>query len=199
LGDEHGRVTHLDYCKIELGKPDESGRRRPVPIEGSETLLENDMLITAIGQSPDLSFKNDGGRLNKLKVSRWNTIDADPETLQSSIPYVFVGGDLFTGPALVVEAIGGGRRAAKSIHQYISGNPVTATPKLLYKRNTQESLFDAVEGIKKTPRVKMRELPVAERIQSFIEVDFGISQKDALAESIRCLSCCRLCYNKDPD
>jgi NADPH-dependent glutamate synthase beta subunit-like oxidoreductase len=80
-GDEDGRVTHLEYLKMKLGEPDASGRRRPVPIEGSETLLETDMVITAIGQSPEISFtERSRKRLAELKTTRWNTIDVDPAT-----------------------------------------------------------------------------------------------------------------------
>ena len=74
---------------MELGEPDASGRRRPVPIEGSETLLETDMVITAIGQSPDVSFtERSKKRLAELNTTRWNTIDVDPETLQSNILFM---------------------------------------------------------------------------------------------------------------
>jgi NADPH-dependent glutamate synthase beta subunit-like oxidoreductase/NAD-dependent dihydropyrimidine dehydrogenase PreA subunit len=197
IGNEQGKVTSLEYLKMELGEPDASGRRRPVPKEGSETVLDIDMLITAIGQKPDVSFANEGKRLKNLTITRWNTIEADHETLQSNIPYIFTAGDVATGPSLVVEAIGGGRRAARSIHQYLTGNQVTPDPKSLLKKHIPESIFEYVEGIVKTPRAKMPELPVKERIKSFVEADLVLREKDALAESKRCLSCCRICYNKD--
>lgn len=197
IGNEQGKVTSLEYLKMELGEPDASGRRRPVPKEGSETVLDIDMLITAIGQKPDVSFTNEGKRLKDLTITRWNTIEADHETLQSNIPYIFTAGDVATGPSLVVEAIGGGRRAARSIHQYLTGNQVTPDPKSLLKKHIPESIFEYVEGIVKTPRAKMPELPVKERIKSFVEADLVLREKDALAESKRCLSCCRICYNKD--
>jgi len=197
IGNEQGKVTSLEYLKMELGEPDASGRRRPVPKEGSETVLDIDMLITAIGQKPDVSFTNEGKRLKDLTITRWNTIEADHETLQSNIPYIFTAGDVATGPSLVVEAIGGGRRAARSIHQYLTGNQVTPDPKSLLKKHIPESIFEYVEGIVKTPRAKMPELPVKERIKSFVEADLVLREKDALVESKRCLSCCRICYNKD--
>jgi len=197
LGNEQGEVKGLEYLKMELGEPDASGRRRPVSIEGSETVLDIDMLITAIGQKPDVSFTDDGKRLKDLNVTRWNTVEANHETLQSNIPYIFTGGDVATGPSLVVEAIGGGRRAARSIHQYLTGSQVTPVPKSLFKKHIPESIFEYVEGIVKTPRAKMPELPVKERIKSFVEADLVLNEKDALAESKRCLSCCRICYNKD--
>ncbi len=187
-GDEDGNATHLEYLKMELGEPDASGRRRPVPVEGSETLLEVDMIITAIGQRcPDVSFKESSKRLDKLSITRWNTIDSDPETLQSSIPYVFTGGDSATGPSLVVEAIGGGRRAARSIHQYLTGEEVRPVPKSIFKKNIPGTIFDSVEGIVKIPRAEMTELTVKERITSFIEVDQVLTEEEALAESSRCV------------
>jgi formate dehydrogenase beta subunit len=198
IGDDDGRVTHLEYLKMELGEPDASGRRRPVPIEGSETLLETDVVITAIGQSPDVSFtERSKKRLAELNTTRWNTIDVDPMTLQSNIPYIFAAGDAATGPSLVVEAIGGGRRAARSIHQYVMGRPVVARKKELGKDLIAETIFDQVDGIVKNARAPMPELPVEERICSFIEVDQVLTEDSAKGESNRCLSCCLTCY--DPD
>ena len=135
--------------------------------------------------------------INDLNVTRWNTIDNDPELLQANIPYIFTGGDAATGASLVVEAIGAGRRAARSIHLYLAGEKVTPVPHSLRKKHIQESLFEMVPGIKKSKRTPMPELPVGERIQSFVEADLVIQEKDAVYESNRCLSCCRLCYNKD--
>jgi NADPH-dependent glutamate synthase beta subunit-like oxidoreductase len=197
-GDDDGNVTHLEYLKMELGEPDASGRRRPVPIEGSEALLETDMVITAIGQSPDVSFTDRSKeRLAELNTTRWSTIDVDPTTMQSNIPYLFAAGDAATGPSLVVEAIGGGRRAARSIHQYIMGQEVKAQKKELSKELIAESIFDQVNGIIKNARAPMPELPVEERINSFVEVDQVLTEDSARAESNRCLSCCLTCYNPD--
>jgi formate dehydrogenase beta subunit len=200
VSNEDATVIGLEYLKMELGEPDASGRRRPIPIEGSETVLDIDMLVTAIGQGPDVSFKEQeaGKRLSELKTTRWDTIDAvDPETLQSSIPYIFTGGDAATGASLVVEGIGGGRRAARSIHQYLSGQPVTPVAGSLFKTNIPGTIFDSVEGIEKKKRTPMPEMPAEERIKCFAEADLVISEEDARHESNRCLSCCRICYNED--
>ncbi|OGP59141.1 MAG: electron transporter RnfB [Deltaproteobacteria bacterium RBG_13_49_15] len=197
IGNEEGTLTHLQYLKMKLGEPDASGRRRPVPIEGSETLLEIDMLIAAIGQQSDMSFKEGGKRIQDLKITRWKTIDADPETLQASIPYIFTAGDAATGPSLVVEAIGGGRRAARSIHMYLTGQEIKPPLKSIFKRLIPGTIFESVEGIQKIARAKMPELPADERITNFKEVDQVISEDAALAESARCLFCGRTCYNKD--
>ena len=199
VGDENGKITHLEYQKMELGEPDESGRRRPVPVESSETLLEADMLITAIGQRPDVSFaetRAEEGR-RRLDITRWKTIDAPPETLQSSVPYIFTAGDSATGASLVVEAIGGGRRAAASIHQFMTDGEVSSRGNPLMKKTIPETIFESVDGIVPSPRAKMPELPVQERIKTFDEVDLVITEEEAKKESARCLSCCLVCYNKD--
>ncbi|MCF8110421.1 MAG: FAD-dependent oxidoreductase [Desulfobacteraceae bacterium] len=198
LGDDEGNVKGLEYLKMELGEPDASGRRRPVPVEGSETVLDVDMIITAIGQSTDTAFCTKGTRMEELNITRWGTIDVDPDTCRSNVPYIFAAGDGATGPALVVDAIGGGRRAARAIDLFLKGKEVKPEPKaLLSKRHIQESLFDSIPGVKKSKRAQMPEIPVKERITSFIEVDQVLAEPDALAEAVRCLNCCRVCY--DPD
>lgn len=198
VGDEDGNVTGLEYLKMELGEPDASGRRRPVPVEGSETVLDVDTIITAIGQSTDTAFQTPGTRMDELNITRWGTIDVDPATCRSNVPYIFAAGDGATGPALVVDAIGGGRRAARGIDLFLKGREVKPQPgALLSKRHISESLFDSVPGVGKSKRTEMPELPVQERITNFVEVDQVLPEPDALAEASRCLNCCRLCY--DPD
>jgi hypothetical protein len=156
------------------------------------------MVITAIGQSPDVSFtEQTKKRLADLNTTRWNTIEVNPDTLQSNIPYLFAAGDAATGPSLVVSAIGGGRRAARSIHQFIMGQEVTAQKNELNSDLIAETLFDQVSGIVKNPRAPMPELAVEERIHSFVEVDQVLTREAAAGESNRCLSCCLTCY--DPD
>jgi formate dehydrogenase beta subunit len=194
--DEQGCVKGLEYLQMELGAPDASGRRRPVPVEGSETVIEIDMLISAISQQPDMSCLKEQEK-ESIKVTRWSTFENDPETLQCSLPYLFTGGDSATGPSLVVEAIGGGRRAARSIHQFLTGEQIAGSPKSLRKRHIAESLFKTVPGVEKKARTPMPELAVQDRIHSMVECDLVISEKDAAYESSRCLDCCRICYNPD--
>ncbi|WP_028313794.1 FAD-dependent oxidoreductase [Desulfatibacillum aliphaticivorans] len=200
VGDENGKVIGLEYQKMELGEPDASGRRRPVPVEGSETILDADMIVSAIGQRPDISFMDNPEKaLADLKTTRWDTMDHNEDTLQTDIPFIFVGGDSATGPDLVVSAIGGGRKAARSIHQFVMGEEVKAAPKDLKKPLIPESDFKTVPGIIQSPRAPMPELPVQERIYSFIEVDQVLDEESALRESGRCLRCCRTCYDKDTE
>jgi NADPH-dependent glutamate synthase beta subunit-like oxidoreductase len=198
IGNEDGHVTHLEYLQMKLGEPDASGRRRPEPIEGSETRLEVDTIVTAIGQSPEASFKQDPHpRMAELELTRWNTIENNPETLQTTIPYVFTAGDAATGPSLVVDAIGGGRRAARSIDLFLKGKPVVPVFDSLQHRRIKESIFTTVKGITPKKRAEMPELSVDQRMDSFVEVDLVLSEDKAIEEANRCLNCCRLCY--DPD
>lgn len=117
LGDENGRLTAVECMKMQLGEPDESGRRRPIPVEGSNFVIEADMVIEAIGQGPQKILLQD---FPELKLNKWGYIEVDPETYATSVPGVYAGGDIVTGAATVIEAMGAGKVAAKSIHQYLS-------------------------------------------------------------------------------
>ncbi len=198
IGDENGRAKQLEYIKMELGEPDESGRRRPVPIEGSETLLDVDTIIAAIGQKADASIieKDKSRKLEQLTYTRWGTMDADPDTGQSSIPYLFTAGDFLTGPALVVDAIGGGRKAARAIHLYLTGQEVDI-PEDAQKKRIPESELGELEGIEPKGRPPMPELPVEERVQSFEESELTLTEEEAIKEADRCLQCGITCYWRD--
>jgi len=110
-----GRLDALECVRMELGEPDESGRRRPIPIKDSEFTIQLDTLILAIGESPDPSFVPKG-----IEVTRQNTITVDPITFETSLPGTFAGGDVVSGPATVMEAIVAGKRAASSISDYLT-------------------------------------------------------------------------------
>ena len=112
LYDEKNRVTGIKCIKMELGEPDESGRRRPVPIEGSEFEIPCDVVIIAIGNKPNPLITS---TTKELKTTRWGTIDADEKTGKTSMPYVYAGGDIVTGAATVILAMGAGKIAAKEI------------------------------------------------------------------------------------
>lgn len=124
LGDELGRVKQLELIKMELGSPDESGRRRPVPVPGSEFRLNVDTVVIAIGQSPNplIQITTDG-----LETTRWGTIVVDEETGLTSIEGVYAGGDVVTGGATVISAMGAGKKAAKAIHEYITNKKTKET------------------------------------------------------------------------
>jgi glutamate synthase (NADPH/NADH) small chain len=116
IGDENGWVEKLEVIKMELGEPDGSGRRRPIPVEGSEYTIDVDVVVPAIGQGPNpLLTKSTPG----LELNKWGNIVADEETGKTSIPGVFAGGDIVTGAATVILAMGAGKKAARAIHEYL--------------------------------------------------------------------------------
>jgi glutamate synthase (NADPH) small chain len=116
IGDDKGRVKQIRVQKMELGEPDESGRRSPVPMEGSEYIIDADTVVVSVGVSPNPLIPQS---LPDLKVSRWGTLVVDEETFQTSIPDIFAGGDIVRGGATVILAMGDGRKAAASMHQYL--------------------------------------------------------------------------------
>ncbi len=115
---ERGWVRAMECLEMELGEPDESGRRRPVPIPGSEFEIEVDLVIMAIGTRANPLLPS---TLPELRLNKWGYIDADPETGRTSIPNVFAGGDIVTGSATVIEAMGAGKRSARAIHRLLTG------------------------------------------------------------------------------
>jgi glutamate synthase (NADPH/NADH) small chain len=122
IGNDEGWVKEIELIRMELGEPDDSGRRRPVPVEGSEFKIPVDRVIVAIGnKSNPLVQKTTPG----LETTRWGTIKADDKTLMTSRPGVFAGGDIVTGGATVILAAGAGKRAARSIDRFVKGLPLT--------------------------------------------------------------------------
>ena len=185
---QNGKVSAIECIKMELGEPDKSGRRRPVPIKGSNFKLNVDTVIPAIGQSPDLAFlKSDC----QIELTNRSTIKADPLTLETNIPGVFAGGDAMLGPATVIEAIAAGKDAAISIDRYLQGQNL---------RDGREPEFTPVdvplEDIAKTSRQQTPRLPAEERKVDFREVALKLTEEHARAEAERCLSCgiCSECY-----
>ena len=110
------KVTGMKCIKMELGEPDASGRRRPVPIEGSEYVIDAETIVPALSQGADLSFLKEG---HDLELSRWNTFEIDEETGATNVPGVFAGGDIVTGPDIAIRACAGGKHAAQGIHEYL--------------------------------------------------------------------------------
>jgi glutamate synthase (NADPH) small chain len=124
FADEQGRVNLMRIQKMELGEPDSSGRRKPVPLEGSEYDIDVDLVVVSVGVSPNPIIPH---ALPELKMTRWNTIEVNQENMQSSIPDIFAGGDIVRGGATVILAMGDGRKAAAGIHQYIQSKVLKTT------------------------------------------------------------------------
>ncbi|MCX6175706.1 MAG: molybdopterin-dependent oxidoreductase [Ignavibacteriales bacterium] len=172
--------------KLEAAKPGE--RPQPVPIEGSEFIVECDFLIGAIGQKVDTAFVN----LDKnCSLEKWGTITVNKKTLATSIPGVFAGGDAVTGPLTAISSIAQGKQAAQSIMSYLEFGTVKIFEKnFLSSKNRFGELSEReFSQIKKLAREKMAELNVTDRIHTFDEVDLGITEEQSLNECARCLEC----------
>jgi NADPH-dependent glutamate synthase beta subunit-like oxidoreductase/polyferredoxin/ferredoxin-like protein FixX len=176
----NGYVEGMECIRMELGAPDESGRRRPVPIEGSEFMIDVDMVMPAIGQSSDLSFLEGSG----VETQQGRIITDDHfMTTQAGI---FAGGDAVTGPATVAEAIGMGRKAAIAINGYLRGTPFpeeVGVKRTKFEDFPKQRLPKEREARRKTPLI-----PLERRKQSFDEVRIGLNREDAIAEARRCLN-----------
>jgi glutamate synthase (NADPH/NADH) small chain len=116
FGDSQGRVKQMKVQKMELGEPDESGRRRPKPIPGSEYLIDVDTVVVGIGTSPNPLIPQ---ALPELETTRWKTIVVNEQTMQTSIPEMFAGGDIVRGGATVILAMGDGKVAAENMHKFL--------------------------------------------------------------------------------
>jgi formate dehydrogenase beta subunit len=187
---EAGKVVGLECIKMELGEPDDSGRPRPVPVEGSEFVFDCDTIVSAIGQQVDLTLLTG---MDDVQTTQWNTIVVDDYTKQSSRPKIFVAGDCETGPDALITACAGGRRAAHSIDRFIN------TQSLDYDDNHYfDKLFETVKvydpdeeilKVESKPRFQPSMLPPDERKSTFDEVEQGLSAQQAVAEAERCLRC----------
>ncbi len=194
---ESGRITGLAVQRMELDAADPVGRRRPVAVPDTEELLACDLVVEAVGQLPDLDFLNLPG-MPPLRVTRWNTIEACEQTLQTEVPDIFTGGDCFTGPALVISAVAAGRYAARSIHYYVTTGAVPP----IEERQTElisESLFDSIAGVSAKPRVHEPLVTLDDRLGTFKEVEGTIDEEDARYEAGRCLNCGTYCYDRDQE
>ncbi len=189
---EDGRVVGVECVRMALGEPDASGRRKPVPIEGSEFVIEADMVIPAIGQVVDLTFLKER---SFLETTRRGTINVDPDTLQTSEEGVFAGGDCVSGPATLIEAMAAGLRAANSIDQYQrEGKVVLTEDERMSRVLSRMGAFahDTVDRLGGRGRVHPPERPTDERVDDFEEVEKVITPEEALMEADRCLRCYRI-------
>jgi len=184
---ENWQVTGLQCIHMTLGEPDESGRRRPIPISGSEFFVSADNVIAAVGQAPDLSFLPADSALER---TRWETLVADSNTLSTNVSGVFAGGDFVTGPGMVIDAIAAGRRAAIAIDKYLKGDTSRVE---IYDLKTGVVGELPSQEIQETwevqPRVALPLLPVRKRKASFAEVELAFSEDKARQEARRCLRC----------
>mgnify|MGYP001590988843 CR=1 FL=1 len=188
-----GKVVGVELIRMELGEPDKSGRRAPVPVKGSEFVIDADIVIPAIGQKIDLSFvtESDG-----IAVTKRGAIAADAETFATSRPGVFSAGDCVTGPDVLVRATGTGKRTAEKIDLYLKGNKVEPSGEERFR-----ALFSTLGVYKEKEEIgiigglKKPHLPMLDPLQrkwTFDEVEDGFTTDVAVKEAARCLRCYRI-------
>jgi formate dehydrogenase major subunit len=193
--DEKGVLKSVTCLKMELGEPDASGRRRPVPVEGSDFDIEVNYILAAIGQKTDVNFIDDINKntdQGELRVNRWGDIDADAKTLQTSVNNIFAAGDGVSGPATIIEAIAQAQKATLSCHQYLSGQEIRPEKNefISKKDNFKKQINEDYLG--KFQHQTREEMPVLDPDQrfNFEEVELGYDgETTALKESQRCLEC----------
>ena len=197
---ENGRAVGLISQRMELGEPDDSGRRRPVPIPGSEYFTPADTILMAIGQDVDVASLNE----NKLGLhEKWGTIAVDDATLRTNLPGVFSGGDCVSGAATVVEGVGAGRMGAFAIDAYLRGADDAGIAAAIYRHKPE--FFDI--GATAKSAADRHEMPVldgegrlrafqsaghggdVDNDEAFKEVEVGFTEEEALEEASRCLMC----------
>jgi formate dehydrogenase beta subunit len=190
---KEGKVVGLECIRMELGEPDESGRRRPVPIKGSEFVINTDILIPAIGQRVDLSFleEKDG-----VQTTKWSTVVVSDETMETSQTGIFSAGDCVTGPDVLVRAAGNGRLAAEMIDLSLKGEKAEPSDDERLERLMSEiGVYNSEEDIGIIPdkrREHLENLPPETRKWTFDEVERGFATDAAMREAFRCLRCYRI-------
>ncbi len=183
---ENGRIAGVEFQRMQLGEPDASGRRRPVPIPGSEYVIKCDTLIPAIGQKPDESvLPPESG----VKWTKRTTIETDPFNFMTARKGVFSGGDCQLGASTIIECVAQGKLAARSIDAYLRGEDMAEVSKRIEAQERKPDLFDIVPYKPVEPKVKMPMLPYEDRKRNFRLIELGYTQEQAERESGRCLQC----------
>ncbi len=181
-----GKLCGLECVRTTMGEPDESGRRRPIAVEGSQFTIPLDTLLVAVGEEPDISLI---GRGHRLTLSARGKTPICQDTLATDIPGVFAGGDAVTGPGTVLDAMAAGKLAAEMIDKYLRGQPLERkhqpTRPSTYIPPVQLTEPEAESAHRPAPL----ELPPEARIASFAEVEWGLTEEQAVAEARRCLRC----------
>jgi NADH-quinone oxidoreductase subunit F len=180
-----GRLAGLECVRNELGRLDLSGRPLPVPMPGTEFSLPLDTLIVTIGDEPDIDYISSMG----IEVSEKGRLETDPETLTTSRPGVFAGGDVVTGPNTVVDAIADGKKAAAMIACYLRGEEMRQPSELRRPHAYVPPCGLSREGLSQTSRADPPTLPLELRKLRFAEVEMSLSEEDAIREAQRCLRC----------
>jgi NADH-quinone oxidoreductase subunit F len=189
---EDGKLKGLKCIRTRLTEPDSTGRRKPVPVEGSEFFIECDHIVPAIGQEPELSFIDES---SGVQVSKWNLLEINSANMMTNRDGVFAGGDAVTGPATVVEAVEAGKTAAHYITAYLKGEELPSK-----WEDDGVRIDDWSKVVETVPSAKRASTPTSDplkRRSNFQEVNLAFSEEEARKEAQRCLNC-GACYRKCP-
>ena len=189
---EDGKLKGLKCIHTRLTEPDSTGRRKPVPVEGSEFFIECDHIVPAIGQEPDLSFIDES---SGVQVSKWNLLEINSANMMTNRDGVFAGGDAVTGPATVVEAVEAGKTAAHYITAYLKGEELPSK-----WEDDGVRIDDWSKVVETVPSARRATTPTSDplkRRSNFQEVNLAFSEEEARKEAQRCLNC-GACYRKCP-
>jgi len=185
LCDRNG-CSGVECFVMELSEPDRSGRRAPLYVAGSEFNIKADTVISAVGQTPDLSFLPE---TTTLQVWQGERLVVDRH-MATNTPGIFAGGDVVTGPASVIEAIAAGKKAAVSIDCYLTGKPYPEMePNGPIANMNDDQMKWHLREIEKDPRAAMPVLDIKERKTCFKEVQQGLSNEETIREARRCTTC----------
>ncbi len=189
LADAKGKVTGVEFIRMRLGAPDEKGRRRPEPVEGTEFTIPCDRVLLAIGQGPELTWLDHGS--DGLAASKQRRLQADAVTFSTGRAGVFATGDVRVGATTVVQAVGEGRRSAYAIDAYLKGHDLEAIRTRQTLAEPQPEFLSIVPYTdeRKEPRLRLKSMAPEVRKQSYIEYEIPYTQQEAMSESGRCLQC----------
>ncbi len=210
LTDDANKVTGIEVQRMELGEPDASGRRRPVPVEGSEFVVECDQVIAAIGQYPKLDGTSEE---QGVKRTRWRTVQVDDWTFQTDDPRVFAGGDVVLGAQTVIQAVAQGKKAAWSMDAYLRGvdmaevsrqlaelkaspfiaaltNKTDLDPRISRMAEIPPVFIDMTTDVSQpSPPAEMPKLEPEERRSNFEQIELGFAEEEAVRGAELCLDC----------
>jgi len=177
----NGSAVGIEFMRAELGKAEADGRRRPIPVDGSEAVIECDIIMPAIGQVVSTESVNFAGG---PELTGWGSIKTDPVTLKTTDAKIFSGGDCVRGAATVIEAIADGQKAAVNIDKLLGGNGILPQDTgFSITKPDEETLAQSI------PRIEEKSIPLDKRMRGFAEVVLGLDRKQAVGEAGRCLRC----------
>ncbi len=183
---ETGEFVGVECIRMELGEPDRSGRRRPVPIADSEFTIPLDTLLVAIGEAPDVSFLGEEHGIGLLGGER---IAASAETCATNVEGVFAGGDVVTGPNTIIDAMASGKEAAESIDRYIRGESLESQRGIARPSVYVSPVDVTAEELAEARRPAAPCIPASERVNGSFEVECRLGEEMAVKEARRCLRC----------